>query len=858
MADEDWESELDNGPACVPSFSNPEPDYKENFRNSFSANRDVNENFGSSDQGFGSQKDDDLNQNFESSSRGFGRQRGDRKDNGFSRGRSDRGRGGSNGTFNKGFGSFDSQERTGFGTAGFGEAHNDDQSRSSRGGFNNESFRSRGRRGGGRGGFHSGDSGGFENKRDFGRRGDDDSGGRGFGRSGSGGFGRKGDSEDSDNRREFGRSGSGGFGRRGDNEDSDNRREFGRSGGRGGFGRRGDGDDSENRSGFGRSGGGRDFGRRGDNDDSGFGRSGDSGGFGGFGRRGNNEESGGSGGFGRSGDSGGFGGFGRRGNNEESDGSGGFGRSGDSGGFESRRDFGSRRGGYRGRNEDVGVESGKGQDNFGNADTGPKVTYVPPPPPDAEDEIFRHYQTGINFDKYDEILVDVSGTNAPPAILSFEDADLSETLTKNVYKAGYVKLTPIQKHSIPIVMAGRDLMACAQTGSGKTAAFLLPILAHMMKSGIAASQFKEIQEPEAIIVAPTRELINQIYLDARKFSYGTVVRPVVIYGGTQTSHSLRQIFQGCNILCATPGRLLDVINKEKIGLSKVKYLVLDEADRMLDMGFMEDVRKLLSSPGMPTKEERQTLMFSATFPAPIQSLAREILKPDYIFVVVGQVGGACSDVEQQIIEVDEYGKRDKLLEILQSIGHERTMVFVKTKKKADFIATVLCQEKLPSTSIHGDREQREREKALHDFRSGQCPVIVATSVAARGLDIENVQHVINFDIPGDIDEYVHRIGRTGRCGNTGKAISFFDRKGDDEQKVVRGLVKILTDAHQEVPAWLEEIAFSAHGTQSYSSHPSKFASVDDRKRGGFQEDNSYSGSSFTKAPAPAEEEEDWG
>ncbi|XP_044135121.1 probable ATP-dependent RNA helicase DDX4 [Bufo gargarizans] len=385
----------------------------------------------------------------------------------------------------------------------------------------------------------------------------------------------------------------------------------------------------------------------------------------------------------------------------------------------------------------------------------------------------------------------------------------------------------------------------------------------MMKSGVAASQFKNLQEPEAIIVAPTRELINQIYLDAWKFAYGTVVRPVVIYGGTQTSNSLRQIFQGCNILCATPGRLLDVINKEKIGLSQVKYLVLYEADRMLDMGFMEDVRKLLSSQGMPKREERQTLMFSATFPTPIQNPAREILKPDYLFVVVGQVGGACSDVEQQIIEVEEYGKRAKLLELLQLIGHERTMVFVKTKKMADLIATFLCQEKIPCTSIHGDREQREREKALGDFRSGQCPVIVATSVAARGLDIENVLHLINFDIPGDVDEYVHRIGRTGRCSNTGKAISFFNKIGDYEQKIVRGLVKVLTDAHQEfvtVPAWLEEMAFSAHGMPTFSSQPSKFASVDSRKRGDFQEDNGYSNAGISQpaARAAAEEEEDWG
>ncbi|XP_073511210.1 probable ATP-dependent RNA helicase DDX4 isoform X2 [Phyllobates terribilis] len=795
MADEDWETELDNRPACAANFSSSEPEFKENAQDSFS--------------------NDDFNQNYESSGRGFGWQRDDKNDRGgFSGGRSDRGRGGNSNTFNRGFDSSDSQERPRF--SGFGSSDSQERPRFS--GFNNDNFRSRGRRGGrgGGGSFHSGDTN-DNNQRNFGRTEDNDSGCRVFGRSGGGGgFGNRGDRDDSDDKREFGRTGGGGgFGNRGDRDDSDDKREFGRTGGSGGFGGR------------------RGFGRRGDNDDADGKRN-----FGGTGERG---------------------GFGRRGNNDETDGGseGGFGRTGGSGGVENRRDFG-RRGGYRGKNEDVGFDSGKGQDDSEKADTGPKVTYVPPPPPETEDEIFRHFQTGINFDKYDEILVDVSGINAPPAILSFEDADLSETLTRNVYKAGYVKLTPIQKHSIPIVMAGRDLMACAQTGSGKTAAFLLPILAHMMKNGVASSQFKDIQEPEAIIVAPTRELINQIYLDARKFSHGTMVRPVVVYGGTQTSHSLRQIFQGCNVLCATPGRLLDVISKEKIGLSKVKYVVLDEADRMLDMGFLDDVKELLASPGMPSKEERQTLMFSATFPPEIQQLARNILKPDYVFVVVGQVGGACSDVEQQIIEVDEYGKRDKLLEILQSIGEkERTMVFVKTKKKADFLATLLCQEKIKATSIHGGREQREREMALKSFRTGQRPVIVATSVAARGLDIENVLHVINFDIPGDIDEYVHRIGRTGRCGNVGKAITFFDRKGHHEQQVCRGLIKVLTDAHQEVPAWLEEIAFSAHGMSSYSHTSSKFASVDSRNRGGNQEDT-YSNSGFSQPAAQAEEEENWG
>ncbi|XP_026526255.1 probable ATP-dependent RNA helicase DDX4 isoform X2 [Notechis scutatus] len=485
-----------------------------------------------------------------------------------------------------------------------------------------------------------------------------------------------------------------------------------------------------------------------------------------------------------------------------------------SGEFETRREF-EARGDYKESSEEANIARN------------PKVTYVPPPPPDDENSIFAHYQTGINFDKYDNILVEVSGLDPPPAILNFEEAGLCETLIKNIARVGYFKLTPVQKYSIPIVLAERDLMACAQTGSGKTAAFLIPILAHMMRDGVTASQFKGEQEPECIIVAPTRELINQIFLESRKFSYGTCIRPVVIYGGIQMSYTIHQINQGCNILCATPGRLLDIIGRQKIGLSKLKYLVLDEADRMLDMGFGPDIKKLVSSPGMPSKDKRQTLMFSATFPDEIQRLAGEFLRTDYLFVVVGQVGGACSDVQQTILQVKQYDKKNKLVEILNEIGNERTMVFVETKKKADFFATLLCQENISTTSIHGDREQREREEALHYFRTGRCPVLVATSVAARGLDIENVQHVINVDLPSTIDEYVHRIGRTGRCGNTGKAISFFDPQADSA--VAQPLIKVLADAQQEVPAWLEEIACGSGGIGFSNPKGNVFAAVDSRK-----------------------------
>nr|XP_055063117.1 probable ATP-dependent RNA helicase DDX4 isoform X1 [Misgurnus anguillicaudatus] len=543
------------------------------------------------------------------------------------------------------------------------------------------------------------------------------------------------------------------------------------------------------------------------------------------------------------------------------------GRGGFRDGGEGDSGRGRGRGGFRGKDEDVFSKSRSGFDSTDDKEdkenvgenAGPKVVYVPPPPPEEESSIFAQFATGINFDKYDDILVDVSGSNPPKAIMTFDEAGLCESLNKNVAKSGYTKPTPVQKHGIPIISAGRDLMACAQTGSGKTAAFLLPILQRLMTDGVAASKFSEVQEPEAIIVAPTRELINQIYLEARKFAYGTCVRPVVVYGGTNTGYTIREVLKGCNVLCGTPGRLLDIIGRGKVGLSKLRYLVLDEADRMLDMGFEPDMRKLVGSPGMPSKEDRQTLLFSATYPEDIQRLAADFLKVDYIFLAVGVVGGACSDVEQSIIQVTQFSKREQLLELLRTTGNERTMVFVGTKRSADFIATFLCQEKIPTTSIHGDREQREREKALSDFRTGQCPVLVATSVAARGLDIEHVQHVVNFDLPSSIDEYVHRIGRTGRCGNIGRAVSFFDPEPDTP--LARSLVKVLSGAQQEVPKWLEEIAFSAHGTTGFNPRGKVFASTDTRRGGGSfkTEPAQASGPSSAAATSAsaADDEDEW-
>merc|ERR1719290_75438 len=392
----------------------------------------------------------------------------------------------------------------------------------------------------------------------------------------------------------------------------------------------------------------------------------------------------------------------------------------------------------------------------------------------------------------------------------FQSAGLRQILVDNILKSGYRVPTPVQKRTIPIVMAGRDVMACAQTGSGKTAAFLLPIIHKLIEEQADAKAGAACQEPQCVVITPTRELAIQIKDEARKFSQGSMVKAVVAYGGTSVGFQLSTLVRGCNILICTPGRMLDFVDKGKVSFASLKYLVLDEADRMLDMGFMPDIQRCFSNPSMPKKEDRQTLMFSATFPDEVQRSAAEFLNTDYLFLTVGVVGGACSDVKQAFFEVPKFEKREKLKTVLEEGSpKDMTLVFVKTKKNADFIASFLSGEGFPATSIHGDRLQREREEALRDFKTGRMPVLVATAVAARGLDIKGVAHVINYDLPKTIDEYVHRIGRTGRVGNTGKATSFFDPTENAE--IAGDLVQILSDCQQEVPDYLKDAGGAGGG-----------------------------------------------
>ncbi|XP_039510792.1 DEAD-box helicase 3 X-linked b isoform X3 [Pimephales promelas] len=512
--------------------------------------------------------------------------------------------------------------------------------------------------------------------------------------------------------------------------------------------------------------------------------------------------------------------------------------------------FNDRGSSSRGRYERGGFGGG-GNSRWGE-DSRDEEDWSKPLPPNErqEHELFAASNTGINFEKYDDIPVEATGQNCPQHIESFQDLEMGEIIMGNIALSRYTRPTPVQKYAIPIIKSKRDLMACAQTGSGKTAAFLLPVLSQIYTEGpgealqAAKNSAQENgkygrrkQYPISLVLAPTRELALQIYDEARKFAYRSHVRPCVVYGGADIGQQIRDLERGCHLLVATPGRLVDMMERGKIGMDYCNYLVLDEADRMLDMGFEPQIRRIVEQDTMPPKGLRQTMMFSATFPKEIQILARDFLE-EYIFLAVGRVGSTSENITQKVVWVEENDKRSFLLDLLNATvipsevqdntgenvekpGKESlTLVFVETKKGADALEDFLYREGYACTSIHGDRSQRDREEALHQFRSGRCPILVATAVAARGLDISNVKHVINFDLPSDIEEYVHRIGRTGRVGNLGLATSFFNDKNGN---ITKDLLDILVEAKQEVPSWLESLAYEHQHKSSTRGRSKRFS-----------------------------------
>ncbi|GFZ20788.1 P-loop containing nucleoside triphosphate hydrolases superfamily protein [Actinidia rufa] len=469
----------------------------------------------------------------------------------------------------------------------------------------------------------------------------------------------------------------------------------------------------------------------------------------------------------------------------------------------------------------------------------------------AEQTIDEEENTGINFDAYEDIPVETSGNNVPPPVNTFAEIDLGEALNDNIRRCKYVKPTPVQRHSIPISLAGRDLMACAQTGSGKTAAFCFPIISGIMKDQFVQRRPRgRVVFPLALILSPTRELSIQIHEEARKFAYQTGVKVVVAYGGAPINQQLRDLERGVDILVATPGRLVDLLERARVSLEMIKYLALDEADRMLDMGFEPQIRKIVEQMDMPPPGVRQTMLFSATFPKEIQRLASDFLSK-YIFLAVGRVGSSTDLIVQRVEFVHESDKRSHLMDLLHAQKangvhgkQSLTLVFVETKKGADALEHWLYINGFPATTIHGDRTQQEREHALRSFKSGNTPILVATDVAARGLDIPHVAHVVNFDLPNDIDDYVHRIGRTGRAGKTGLATAFFN---ENNASLARSLAELMQESNQEVPAWLSRYAArsSYGGGKNRRSGGGRFGGRDFRRDSSFNRGTTdyYSGGS---------------
>jgi ATP-dependent RNA helicase DDX3X len=368
----------------------------------------------------------------------------------------------------------------------------------------------------------------------------------------------------------------------------------------------------------------------------------------------------------------------------------------------------------------------------------------------------------------------------------------------------YTTPTPIQRHCVPLALAGHDVLASAQTGSGKTVGFLLPLIAAVAKNRSTAgketnndnipsiTKRKTPSSPAALILAPTRELALQIELEIEKLTFGAPLPPIssehvatrwsaCCYGGATARPQLEALASGVEILVATPGRLADFLDRNLVSLSRCRFLVLDEADRMLDMGFEPQLKKIVEQNDMPSRMDRQTLLFSATFPEPLRRIAQKsYLRPASARVEAGKVGASNKSVEQRLIRVEGDGtKRDKLdilLSLLQNSERSSTIVFTNKKHVAQWIAKELGKNSIKCSQIHGDRSQGQRESALSQFRDGKVDVLIATDAVSRGIDIPDVAHVIQFDLPFGVKEfesYTHRIGRTGRAGKTGIATSFY-------------------------------------------------------------------------------------
>lgn len=363
--------------------------------------------------------------------------------------------------------------------------------------------------------------------------------------------------------------------------------------------------------------------------------------------------------------------------------------------------------------------------------------------------------------------------------MSFEKLNLIEPILRALKTEGYTQPTPIQEQAIPIVLKHKDLLGCAQTGTGKTAAFAIPILQILHEEKIVEKQ----RTIKTLILTPTRELAIQIGESFAAYGKHTNLKHQVIFGGVSQFHQVQSLRAGIDILIATPGRLLDLMNQRHVHLQHIKIFVLDEADRMLDMGFIHDVKRVISK--LPTK--KQTLFFSATMPSEISKLANTILvNPERVEVT--PVSSTANTIRQAVYFVDKENKKSLLAHLLKEKSIVSALVFTRTKHGADKVARELTKSGVSAQAIHGNKSQNARQNALNNFKTGQTRVLVATDIAARGIDIDDLTHVINYELPNIPETYVHRIGRTGRAGASGIAFSFCDA---EEKEYLRDIHKLI-------------------------------------------------------------------
>ncbi|KAJ9632445.1 ATP-dependent RNA helicase dbp2 [Taxawa tesnikishii (nom. ined.)] len=396
-----------------------------------------------------------------------------------------------------------------------------------------------------------------------------------------------------------------------------------------------------------------------------------------------------------------------------------------------------------------------------------------------------------------EHAITVQGRNVPKPVETFDEAGFPGYVMSEVKAQGFANPTPIQSQGWPMALSGRDVVGIAETGSGKTLTYTLPAIVHINAQPLLSPG----DGPIVLILAPTRELAVQIQAEISKFGKSSRIRNTCVYGGVPKGPQIRDLARGVEVCIATPGRLIDMLEAGKTNLRRVTYLVLDEADRMLDMGFEPQIRKIVSQ----IRPDRQTCMWSATWPKEVRQLATDFLN-DYIQVNIGSMDLSANHRITQIVEVvSDFEKRDKMIKHLEKIMDDKenkVLIFTGTKRVADEITRFLRQDGWPALSIHGDKQQNERDWVLNEFKTGKSPIMVATDVASRGIDVRNITHVINYDYPNNSEDYIHRIGRTGRAGTKGTAITLFTA---DNAKQARDLVSVLQEAKQQIDPRLQEM-----------------------------------------------------